>query len=535
MNETGVPTYTVPYYMAGQTVAPAYPLELEIRYPKVSQTNPTVTFHLLQLSTLSVSSIAHDSFAAEDLIIGEVAWVADAHENVLFRAFNRVQDREKLVLVDVAAGTSKVVRERDGTDGWLDNSMSIQYVGALDSGGGEKYYIDLSDHTGWPHLYLFSVAGSVPVRALTKGEWAVAAIVKIDVVRGLVYYLSTERHSTERHLYSVSLLTGRKTALVDTGKDGYWAASFSSGGGYYILSYNGPNLPYQHLYSVDSRTPLATLNDNAALETKLSAYRLPTTRYHVLRHPSGYSLNAREILPPNFNPQKKYPVLFDPYGGPGSQDVSKAYLPASWRHYIASDPELEYIVVTVDGRGTGYQGRKFRTSVVKQLGRLEAEDQVWAGRLWRAKSYVDGDHMAMWGWSFGGYLTAKVVELDSGVFSLGLITAPVSGIFTPPPPPFFLFSSAGTNKKRKKNNRLALLRLDIHGALHENAGDEPSRLQRVGGGEARGLQEHPRQRPDPARHRRRQRALPALGRARRHADARPRAPAEAGRPVVLRQ
>ncbi|KAA8901294.1 dipeptidyl aminopeptidase B [Sphaerosporella brunnea] len=432
MNETGVPTYTVPYYMAGQTtsMAPPYPKELEIRYPKVSETNPTVTFNLLDVgkisSSIDVKEIPFTAFAEDDrdLIIGEVAWVADHHENVIFRAFNRVQDKEKLVLVDVAAGTSKVVRERDGTDGWLDDNIAIQYVGTVGS-GNIKYYLDLSDHTGWTHLYLYPVQGGEP-KALTQGEWEVTSILKIDVERELVYYLSTERHSTERHLYAVHLATGEKKALVDTKTTGSWGASFSTRGGYYVLSYNGPSIPYQELYSINSTTPLQTLNDNTALKEKLSAYKLPTIKYHELQHPDGYSLNVKEILPPNFDPRKKYPVLFDPYGGPGAQQVTKVYTVVGWRHYIASDPELEYVVVTVDNRGTGFKGRAFRSLVTRQLGKLETEDQVWAAKEWAKKSYVDSNHIAMWGWSYGGYLTSKVIETNSGVFSLGMITAPVS-------------------------------------------------------------------------------------------------------------
>ncbi|KAF8246603.1 extracellular dipeptidyl-peptidase Dpp4 [Wilcoxina mikolae CBS 423.85] len=427
-NETGVPTYTVPYYMDGKTTAPPYPRELEIRYPKVSETNPTVTFNLLNVgsigSRVDVKEIKFNSFPPEDLIIGEVAWVAKKHEKVIFRTLNRVQDKDKHVLVDVATGNTKVVRERDGTDGWLDNNLAIQYVGTVGA-GSSSYYLDLSDHTGWSHLYLFPVEGGSP-KALTSGDWEVTQIVKLDTARGLVYYLSTERHSTERHLYSVSLTTGRKKALVNTKTDGYWGASFSAAGGYYILSYNGPNIPYQKLYSINSTTPLDTLHSNDVLKAKLAAYKLPIVRYHTLTHPSGYTLNAREILPANFDPRKRYPVLFDPYGGPGSQEVDKYYTPVGWRTYIGSDPELQYIVVTVDNRGTGRKGRTFRSLVAKQLGKLEAEDQVWAGSLWAKKPYVDEDHIAMWGWSYGGYLTSKVIEADSGVFSLGLITAPVS-------------------------------------------------------------------------------------------------------------
>ena len=245
---------------------------------------------------------------------------------------------------------------------------------------------------------------------------------QIDLKRGLVYFTSTERHSTERHLYSVSVNTGKKTALVDDKKPGFWTASFSDAASYYLLSYNGPEIPYQELYNVNSTKPLSTVNNNAVLKAKLSTYSLPVVAYSTLKHPSGFELNVREVLPANFNPRKKYPVLFAPYGGPGAQEVSKSYYKVGYKSFLGSDPELQYIIVTVDNRGTGFKGREFRSLVAGQLGNLEAQDQVWAAKIWAAKPYVDSEHIAIWGWSYGGYLSAKVVELDSGVFTLGLST-----------------------------------------------------------------------------------------------------------------
>jgi dipeptidyl-peptidase-4 len=427
--------------MDSQSKAPPYPRELELRYPKVGETNPTATFHLLDLSDLAAGpqEIEFESFAPEDLLITEVAWVAEEHEAVIFRTMNRVQNLEKLIVVDVKSAESSVVRERDGTDGWIDNNLAIQcqplclpifyllpmkLTRVIDIPGlSTPSYIDISDHTGYAHLYLYPVAGGSPI-VLTSGEYEVISIVKVDVSRNVVYYLSTERDSTERHLYSVGLDGKGKKALVDTNKDGYWAASFSDGGAYYILSYRGPDLPHQELYSVNNtNVAIKTMTDNAALKTKLAEFNLPTVSWSTLKHPDGYELNVVEYLPPNFDPKKKYQVLFDIYGGPGSQETGKTFRRnVGWSSYVTSDPELEYIILSVDNRGTGFKGRAFRTLVNRQLGKLEAQDQVWAAQQWAKKSYVDEKKIAIWGWSFGGYLTSKVLELDSGVFSLGLVS-----------------------------------------------------------------------------------------------------------------
>ncbi|KAF2473686.1 uncharacterized protein BDR25DRAFT_332532 [Lindgomyces ingoldianus] len=427
-NETGVETFRVPYYMNGQAIAPSYPRELELRYPKVGSKNPTVAFSLVEVDALTTTSLPVGAWPEDDIVIGEVAWVTDKHDKVIYRAFNRVQDREKLVLVDVASYSSSVVRERDGSDGWLDNNLAITYIGSLGNSSANastNYYLDMSDESGWNHLYLFPVSGGEKI-ALTYGEWEVVAILKIDAERGLVYYTSTEHHSTERHIYSVSYKTLKKTALVNDKVPAVWTASFSSGGSFYVLRYAGPDVPYQELYSINSSTPIRTIVSNEALYNTLQTYKLPNITYAELEHPSGHRLNTMLRLPPNFSPDKKYPVLLIPYGGPGAQEVSKSFVSLNWKAYITSDPELEYITYTVDNRGTGYKGRAFRSAVTSNLGDLEAQDQVWAARQLAQNPWVDREKIGIWGWSYGGYLSSKVLELNDPIISLGLITAPVS-------------------------------------------------------------------------------------------------------------
>ncbi|KAI0141222.1 dipeptidyl peptidase IV N-terminal region-domain-containing protein [Xylariaceae sp. FL1272] len=426
-NETGVETFSITYYMDNQEIAPVYPRINDLRYPKVGTTNPTVSLSLLTVESEETTSVQLDPYELDDLIIGEIAWVTEGHSSLIYRAFNRVQDMSKHVLVEVDKKvSSSIVRERDGTDGWLDNSVGITYVGSV-NGSSSNYYIDLSDEDGWQHLYLYSL-DSLKTIQLTKGEFEVVSILKIDPVRELIYFTSTQGDSTERHVYSVSWTTSEITPLVDDKIPAYWSASFSSGGGYYILSYQGPDVPYQELYSVnDTTTPVRTITSNRELWDTLQGYSLPNTTFFKLKHPDGWALDVKEVVPPNFDVTKKYPVLFTPYGGPGAQEVDKTFQAPNWNLYISSDAELEYITYTVDGRGSGYQGRGLRSTVASHLGEYEADDQIWAAQELIAKnSYIDASKIGIFGWSYGGYLSAKVVEADSGVFTTALIVAPVT-------------------------------------------------------------------------------------------------------------
>ncbi|KAJ3553279.1 hypothetical protein NPX13_g10921 [Xylaria arbuscula] len=247
-NETGVETFTVPYFMNDMKIAPVYPENLDLRYPKVGTKNPTVSLTLLTVESNDKQTIPLDAFEEDDIIIGELAWLTENHDAFIYTAYNRVQDLSKHVRVDVSDNvTTEVVRERDGTDGWLDNNIAIQYVGSI-NGSSTTYYVDLSDESGWQHIYLYAADGSSS-KALTSGDWEVVGILKVDTTRELVYFTSTEHDSTDRHVYSISYSSGEKTALVDDTVAASWSASFSSGGGYYILSYNGPDVPYQELRS----------------------------------------------------------------------------------------------------------------------------------------------------------------------------------------------------------------------------------------------------------------------------------------------
>ncbi|PWW77998.1 hypothetical protein C7212DRAFT_342419 [Tuber magnatum] len=353
--------------MDGQRVAPTYPKEIRTKYTKPGEKIPAVTFHLIEVNNKSAPRKKDiQTLTQDNLIISEVAWVTENHEHVILRMQNRVRDTEKFVLVDVKSGNAQVVRERDDVPGLSTPS-----------------YVDISDHSGWSHIYLYQVSGSEPI-TLTSSNWEITAIHSIDSKRGLIHYQSTERDSTERHIFTVSLDGKTKEPLVDIAKESYYSASFSPGGEYYILSYAGPNLPWQELCCINSDTPIRVINDNASLKGKLSAYS--SQKSPGLHSSTQMDTNS---------------TFWSVY-----RQISKTFRQrVDIRAYLGSDPELEYIVVSVDNRGTGYKGRRFRTMAAGQLGKLEAEDQVWAAREYAKRHYVDAEKIAIWGWSYGGYDT----------------------------------------------------------------------------------------------------------------------------------
>jgi dipeptidyl aminopeptidase len=213
--------------------------------------------------------------------------------------------------------------------------------------------------------------------------------------------------------------------LTDISKPGYFGISFSEGAGYALLSSKGPAVPWQAVINTqgDKVEYEAVIEENPKLVEMVEDYALPAEVYTNVTI-DGYTLQVLERRPPHFNPSKKYPVLFFLYGGPGSQTVDRKFT-VDFQSYVASS--LGYIVVTVDGRGTGFIGREARCIVRGDLGHYEARDQIETAKIWANKGYVDESRMAIWGWSFGGFMTLKVLEQDAGqTFQYGMAVAPVT-------------------------------------------------------------------------------------------------------------
>jgi dipeptidyl aminopeptidase len=214
-------------------------------------------------------------------------------------------------------------------------------------------------------------------------------------------------------------------ALTDTSKEGYHGVRFSSGAGYALLNYDGPNIPWQRVISTPSNSDHYEhiVEENPGLADMAKKHELPILVYSTVNI-DGYELQVVERRPPHFNENKQYPVLFYLYGGPGSQTVSKSF-GVDFQAYIAAN--LGYVVVTIDGRGTGFIGRKARTIIRGNIGYYEAHDQIETAKIWAQKKYVDASRLAIWGWSYGGFMTLKVLEQDAGqTFSYGMAVAPVT-------------------------------------------------------------------------------------------------------------
>ncbi|GAA5940217.1 hypothetical protein JCM1841_004894 [Sporobolomyces salmonicolor] len=431
-----------------------------------------------RVSSLIYDLVFSSPFPETDVVVSEVTWVGK--DQLIVKATDRTARVQRVALFDlskVGGGgdqedgktniiVGQVVRDDDFGQldgGWAEpgqNIVGIETTTLLHSSASSDAapipsyppgYLDIVPASnGFNHLAYFSPADSKNPVFLTEGDWEIDGSVQaVDVQRGLIYFIAA-KPSIERHLYSVPLPSHERlaelaaaqasgttglpppTALTNTNARGYYSASFSPFAGVYQLNYEGPSMPWQKLIKVDDPNYSNTLVDNAAL-TKVDtqfqhadiSYSTVTVEPTASADGNKIELNAVELRPPlmDVSGRTKYPVLFQVYGGPNSQTVTTRWQ-RDWQQYVSSS--LGYVVVRIDPRGTGFKGRRHRMPVRNRLGELEQADVIEAARQWAELPYVDEKRVGIWGWSFGGFLTAKVIEANSSVFQLGMAVAPVT-------------------------------------------------------------------------------------------------------------
>jgi dipeptidyl-peptidase-4 len=286
----------------------------------------------------------------------------------------------------------------------------------------DNSFIWTSEKDGYNHIYHYNFNGKL-IRQITKGNWEVTELYGFNKKTKEIYYQSVEGSSTERGIYSVKLSGKGKRVLHKT--KGTNGATFSVGGAYYIHSYSDEQTPPVYtLYATRKNKPLRQILNNDTLIKNLSSFKLSDKEFSTL-NVNGESLNMWMIKPDNFDSSKKYPVLMFQYSGPGSQEVANRWGDDRllWHKSLANQG---YIIVCVDGKGTGLKGAKFKKATYLNLVKYEALDQIEAARKIGNFPFIDNSRIGIWGWSFGGHMAAQCLLKGNDVFSFGIAVAPVT-------------------------------------------------------------------------------------------------------------
>lgn len=390
-----------------------YPGLTRFKYPKAGEQNSIVKIGVYDLESGKTTWM--DVGSENDQYIPRINWTKNSN-TLAIRRMNRLQNKQDLMLANTNTGKTEIIKT-ETSDAWIDVNDDLKFLK-----NGEQF-IYTSEESGYNHIYLYNMDGNL-VRQITKGDWEVTNYLGYDEDSEKIFYVSTEESPLQRHLYSINIDGTGKKKMSD-GK-GWNDINMSRDYKYYIETFSNATIPPQYTLYKGTGDEVRLLEANAALKDTLEAYKTPTKEYIDVELPQA-TLNGYILKPYNFDPDKKYPVLFYVYGGPGSQTVTKRFGSGQrtmWHRYLASQG---YLVISVDNRGTGGRGRDFEKQLYKQLGQSEVEDQIDAARQLVAKhDYIDENRVGIWGWSYGAYMSTLVLAQGGDLFNTAIAVAPVT-------------------------------------------------------------------------------------------------------------
>ena len=414
-DESQVPMYSFPWYKG---MAPAlneyevYPGAYEYKYPMPGIDNSKVTVHTFDIKSRVTRQM--DLPLDVDGYIPRIKFTND--ENALaIMTLNRHQNRFDLYLANPRSTLCKLII-RDEADQYIKESAyaDIRFY--------PNHIVMMSERDGYNHLYLYTAGGNL-VKQITQGKYEVKDFLGWDEKANTFYYQSNEGSPLRSAIYKIDA-KGRKTKL--SAKEGTNSAIFSHTMKYYINTFSNMQTPPVITINDNTGKQLTTLVDNQKLVQKVATLNMPIKEFFTFTTRDGVELNGWMMKPANFNPNQKYPVIMHQYSGPGSQEVLD-----EWRIGARSDGGMfeaymaaqGFIMVCVDGRGTGGRGAEFEKCTYLSIGVKEARDQVETALYLGTLPYVDSNNIGIWGWSYGGYNTLMSMSEGTPVFKAGVAVA----------------------------------------------------------------------------------------------------------------
>ena len=421
-DESQVPMYSFPWYKGmatKKTEYTTYPGSYDYKYPKAGVVNSKVSVHSFDIKSRVTRKM--ELPVDSDGYVPRIKFTDDP-EKLAIMTLNRHQNRFDLYMANPRSAICKVAI-RDEAEQY------IKEQAYSDIAFYPEHIVMMSERDGYNHLYLYTIGGNL-VKQITKGEFEVKDFLGWDQKANVFYYTSNEGSPLRTAVYKIDG-KGKKTKLST--RTGTNSALFSKNLNYYINTYSSAQTPTLITLNNNKGQEMVTLLDNKELKSKTAQLNMPTKEFFSFKTSEGVELNGWMMKPANFNPSKKYPVIMHQYSGPGSQQVLDKWGIGSFGDggmFEAVMCDKGYIMVCVDGRGTGGRGAAFEKCTYLSIGVKEATDQAEAAKYLSTLPYVDGSRIGIWGWSYGGYNTLMSMSEGSGAFKAGVaIAAPTDWRF----------------------------------------------------------------------------------------------------------
>ena len=358
-----------------------------------------------------------DLGANQDIYLVRADWSSDG-KALLFQRQSRDQKTLQLVSVDAATLAQRVlITETSPT--WVSIFDDLRFL------GNGKGFVWSSERSGRKHLYLYDMHGKL-LHPISKGEWGIDRLLALDEKTGRVFVQSNRDAVVDSQTYALKLdgSGADKPARITQG-DGWHDSAFARNGEVFVDTYSDPNTPPQVSIRRPDGAMISWLEHNELNASHPYGKYLDAhlkTEYGTLKAKDGQTLYYSMIKPSGFSAMKKYPVYLSTYGGPHSQHVSR-----KWGNFFDQYMAQQgFVVWRLDNRGSFRRERAFTDANYKQLGRVEVEDQLtgidWLGQ----QSYVDAKRIGVFGWSYGGFMTLRLLAEASDKIAMGVSVAPVT-------------------------------------------------------------------------------------------------------------
>ncbi len=375
------------------------------KYPKAGEENSIVTLHVYDMTSGQTREI--EVGTENDQYIPRIDYTPAG--NLFYYRVNRLQNHFEVVMVE-RDGTQRVIY--DEHDERYVERPSVATITFIDE---SRFIVREETSAGWFHLYLHSVDEG-RLYAITEGEWEVTQLVGVSPNKKTVYYMSTEKSPVERHFYSISIDGKDKRCLLS--KPGYWRVYPSADMRYFAAEHSATDCyPTAAVYNSKGKQVRSLMQGEPS--TAVPAYQ---RNYYTFQTERGDELSYFLIYPEKFDPNKQYPVLMTQYSGPGSQEIANRYV-TDWEETLARNG---YIVACCDARGTGFRGEEFKKVTYANLGKAEVEDQLSFARHLASLSFIDGERVGIYGWSYGGFMALGCALKGNGLFKMAIAVAPVT-------------------------------------------------------------------------------------------------------------
>jgi dipeptidyl-peptidase-4 len=389
---------------------------IDQRYPAAGDKNVLVDLKIVNPATGTTASV--DLGPEKDIYLVRADWSADG-KTLVFQRQTRDQKRLDLVAVDAASlAEHPLLSETSNT--WVALNDDLRFLKSRNA------FIWASERTGRKHLYLFDLNGKL-LHPISQGDWGIDNILAVDEKAGKVYVASNKDAVTDKQVYELNLDGSNATRpLRITKQDGWHEDSFATNGKIFVDTFSDPDTPPQVSIRRADGSMVEWLEHNELNANhpyyKYASNHLPTEFGTIQAH-DGQMMAYSMIKPANFDPAKRYPVFLFVYGGPHAQQVTRQWSANLFKQYMA---QQGFVVFTLDNRGSGRRERAFTDVIYGELGKHEVEDQL-TGIDWLDKqSFVDPKRVGVFGWSYGGFMTLRLLEAGSDKIAMGVAVAPVT-------------------------------------------------------------------------------------------------------------